>query len=502
MRGLRRILGLSWIISSPLAAMSLDSVRNSVFKIEVVSQTPKFGKPWLQNTSTSGSGTGFYIGGNRIMTNAHVVAGGRYITVQRDGDDRPLEVLVKFIAHDSDLAILEPRDATHEIEARALQFGGLPGLLRTVSTIGYPRGGDQISITEGVVSRISYRRYVHTSHHQHLLVQVDSAINPGNSGGPVLQGSRVVGVAFQSFTGAENTGYIIPTPVIQRFLRDIEDGRYDGHPVDGLTVMNSAMENQATRRFHGLDLKQGGVEVVHVERYAPPYGVIQPGDVLLAIAGQPIGVDGRIRFQGERVDFRVVYDLGQIGDRMDFRIVRGGKVQDVAVRLQKAKPHPPGENLYPVYPKYLSFAGLVFTSVTRDFLKGWGKRWFRQAPILLRYLHWNWQHEEGFEDAEDIVVLAARLPHPVNAYVEDYEERVVVRVNGRSIKGLKDLDKALGEVSGDSYVFDFYGPNAPIVMNREKALQAHAEILKTYGVNPEKWLVGADEADGAMGGRL
>ena len=60
-------------------------------------------------------------------------------------------------------------------------------------------------------------------------IQTDAAINPGNSGGPVLQDGKVVGVAFQGYSGevAQNVGYMIPTPVIHHFLQDVTDGRYD-----------------------------------------------------------------------------------------------------------------------------------------------------------------------------------------------------------------------------------------------------------------------------------
>jgi S1-C subfamily serine protease len=59
--------------------------------------------------------------------------------------------------------------------------------------------------------------------HSLLAIQIDAAINPGNSGGPVLNmHNKVVGVAFQSLQGADNIGYIIPTPVIQHFLEDVE----------------------------------------------------------------------------------------------------------------------------------------------------------------------------------------------------------------------------------------------------------------------------------------
>ena len=44
-----------------------------------------------------------------------------------------------------------------------------------------------------------------------------------------MQNGKVVGVAFQGYSGdvAQGVAYMIPTPVIHRFLKDIEDGHYD-----------------------------------------------------------------------------------------------------------------------------------------------------------------------------------------------------------------------------------------------------------------------------------
>lgn len=41
----------------------------------------------------------------------------------------------------------------------------------------------------------------------------------GNSGGPALRDDVVVGVAFQNVPNADNIGYIIPLPVVRRFMR-------------------------------------------------------------------------------------------------------------------------------------------------------------------------------------------------------------------------------------------------------------------------------------------
>ena len=69
--------------------------------------------------------------------------------------------------------------------------------------------------------------YVHSGADSHLAIQTDAAINPGNSGGPVIQDGKVVGVAFQGLTNADNIGYMIPTTVIAHFLKDVEDNQYD-----------------------------------------------------------------------------------------------------------------------------------------------------------------------------------------------------------------------------------------------------------------------------------
>jgi S1-C subfamily serine protease len=77
-----------------------------------------------------------------------------------------------------------------------------------------PAGGDNISVTGGVVSRVEPTRYVHGAAHL-MAIQIDAAINPGNSGGPALMEDKVVGVAFQNLANAENIGYVVTS--FQRF---------------------------------------------------------------------------------------------------------------------------------------------------------------------------------------------------------------------------------------------------------------------------------------------
>jgi len=94
-----------------------------------------------------------------------------------------------------------------------------------VDVVGFPQGGAGISITTGIVSRIDWGEYSHSSERNHV-VTVDAAINGGNSGGPALSGSKVVGVAFQSYAGdADNIGFIIPVEVVKRVLEDFDGAK-------------------------------------------------------------------------------------------------------------------------------------------------------------------------------------------------------------------------------------------------------------------------------------
>ena len=471
-------------------AIEADEVRKSVYKVRVVSQDPSFSHPWLSGNQKRGSGTGFYIGKGRILTNAHVVANGRYITVQRDGDDQPVNARITFIANDNDLAILETDEKDFFKDSEPLTFGSMPKLRQTVATIGYPKGGEQISITEGVVSRIGYRRYTHSGYHKHILIQVDSAINPGNSGGPVMQGDQVVGVAFQAHTKAENTGYIIPTPVIKRFLKDIEDGSYDGHPDAGLVLLKGGLSNQAMRKYHRLKKEDGGIKVTYVFSYTPTHTYIKENDILLKIDGYAIGVDGKVAYEGERVNFKALFDLKQMGETADFTLSRDGKTIEVSVPIKPNKRHHYMANIYPKFPRFYIYSGLVFTPLSRDYLKVWGSKWYRDAPIAFRYMHWYSQTEPRFRFAKELVVLSLRLPDPINVDASYFREGLVDKINDTPINKLEDVEAAIAATKSKYVAIHLWNQPIPLLLPKEEAKRYHSQILSRYGVFPKKWLSG------------
>ena len=148
------------------------------------------------------------VNGGRILTNAHVVSDSVYIQVKKVGDPKLYDAEISVIGHDCDLATLTVKDHSFFTGTKAMNFGGLPTIQDAVSVYGYPTGGDDVSVTAGVVSRIEIDEYVH-SERSLLAIQIDAAINPGNSGGPVFHTGKIIGVAMQGIDDADNIGYII-----------------------------------------------------------------------------------------------------------------------------------------------------------------------------------------------------------------------------------------------------------------------------------------------------
>ncbi|CDJ32682.1 uncharacterized protein EMH_0077000 [Eimeria mitis] len=214
----------------------------SVVKIFVDTVAADFVSPWQMMAPKEHSGSGFVVEGQMIMTNAHVVANQTRVLVRRHGNPKRFLAKVIAVCHECDLALVTVDDEDFWRGLKPLPFGGVPHLRETVVVLGYPTGGDQLSITEGVVSRVGVSTYAH-SYLGLLTVQIDAPINPGNSGGPAISEGKVVGVAFQGFSEMQNVGYIVPFPVIRHFLNDIAlHKRHTG--IVSMGIKAQTMENE------------------------------------------------------------------------------------------------------------------------------------------------------------------------------------------------------------------------------------------------------------------
>ena len=460
---------------------------DAIVRVEVDTKQPNYRVPWNVGGMGSGNGTGFLVGPNRFVTNAHVVSDSRLIYIKKVNDPKPYQARVLFVAHDCDLAMLElESDIDFETgfkDVQPLFIGGTPKLNTTVIAVGYPIGGDRISVTRGIVSRIDFRAYSHSGVDNHLAIQIDAAINPGNSGGPVLQNNQVVGVAFQGYSGdvAQNTGYMIPVPVIERFLKDVEDGSYD-HYVDMATSVLNIL-NPAQRRALGLPNDDIGVMVADPDAAGSAGGVLKTKDVLLSIDGHPIASDGFIEIDDERVDLNEIIERKFAGDTVDLEIWRDGAREEVTITLKRFIPYLIQAVQYDKQPNFVLFAGLQFQPLDRNMMAA-----HNITDLNTRYFYSFFAQDEIYRERPQVIVLTEVLPDSTNTHLQSFVHRVIDSINGKKITLLQDVHDALhGDFHEDGneefHVIRLEGETRPLVLKREDSLIAHERILAQYNVS-------------------
>jgi S1-C subfamily serine protease len=195
-------------VDAPDAALAADPVviatRPSVVKIRGVA-------PGCQKVL---EGTGFVVAPNRVMSNAHVVAGSETATVEADGDKYDAFV----VSYDplADISILDVPD----LPSAKLEFA--EGEAKSGSdaiVMGYPGGGDFAATPARVRETIElngpdiYRNTTVTRQ----VYTVRGSVRQGNSGGPMIDPSgRVLGVVFGAAVDDADTGFVLTAKEVAR----------------------------------------------------------------------------------------------------------------------------------------------------------------------------------------------------------------------------------------------------------------------------------------------
>lgn len=477
------------IVSLYLAfALNLISAEpeKSVIQIINFSQQPVWDAPWRFDALRRSGGSGFVIKGKRIMSNAHVVSWAKQILVRRYQDPKLYTARVVFVGHDCDLALLEVDEPSFFDGLEPLEIGDLPKVRSTVVTYGYPAGGEQISYTRGVVSRIDLQTYVHIGNRSLLCVQTDAAINPGNSGGPVIQDGLVVGVAFQGMQGLENTGFFIPPPVIKHFLKDIEDGVYHGFPTAGIRI--APLQNPAFREMLGLKNDGIGARIDSIMPIESTRKVLKEDDVLLQVGEFTVGSDASILYEGNRVHVAVAFQSYQHGESVKLKILRDRKEMTVDLPLYVYEEDKPTGNQYDVLPRYFIYGGLVFTPLSLDYMKTFGREWSDAANAELVYELLYRKNEDPEHARKEPVVLATILPHAINVNFSIKGRALVDSINGIKINSLEDVVRAFQKPTGNFHIIKFVPHDSIECLNVAEAEKVNKEILKIHGVQSDRRL--------------
>ncbi|XTZ09732.1 MAG: HhoA/HhoB/HtrA family serine endopeptidase [cyanobacterium endosymbiont of Rhopalodia yunnanensis] len=315
------------------AVVRIDASRTVTNKVPPVFDDPFFrrffsseipGVP--QEQIERGTGSGFILSKDgKILTNAHVVAGTKVVTVTLK-DGRTFEGKVLGTDPLTDVAVIK-------IEANDLpkvQQGNSDNLQvgEWAIAIGNPLGLDN-TVTTGIISatkRLSSQ--VGVGDKRIEFIQTDAAINPGNSGGPLLNSDgQVIGMNTAIIQNAQGIGFAIPINKAERIANKlIEDGKVE-HPFLGIQMVEVTPEiKNKLEESQGLNLTTDkGVLIAKVMPDSPAEQAgLKAGDILRGIGKRLLNNPGEVQKAVEKT---------QVGEILHLQIERDGSPINLSVKV-------------------------------------------------------------------------------------------------------------------------------------------------------------------------
>ncbi|MFC7326202.1 MarP family serine protease [Marinactinospora rubrisoli] len=172
-------------------------------------------------------GTGFVYAPERVMTNAHVVAGVRDELQVTTRSGQQLAATVVLYDPQQDLAVLE----VPGLRLTPLSFEEEAAKGDDAVVAGYPRNQGFTVVPARIRAEQTARGpdFYHSQQVTREIYQVRAVVQPGNSGGPLLSpDGTVYGVVFAAATNDQDTGYVLTA---REVAANAEAGRTATQPV-------------------------------------------------------------------------------------------------------------------------------------------------------------------------------------------------------------------------------------------------------------------------------
>jgi S1-C subfamily serine protease len=407
----------------------MEGIEQSIMQVNADHIFTSYATPWSIIARQFSISSAFCIehqGKLYIMTNAHCVENASYVKLRRRGITSLFLAKVIWIIYECDLALLTVDDATFWKDISPLKIiKRMPNKLDKVFVYGYPRGGNNISITKGIISRVANVMYTYAV--EGIALQIDAAINPGNSGGPVINSNGdVIGVAFSGEIQGQNMGYIIPHLIIDFFLmsfsghstklpnKSLKPPTFDG--LCDLEIDIQSMNNGVLRNFIELPKDKTGVLITGINPLNISSKYLKEFDIILSINGHIVDNDGTMSLQSitesdsildEIIPFENYINLLRSGEKIEFVLWRSGKQHKITFPLEAPKLNIPVLE-YQIQPSYCIIIGMVFLPLTYMLI--------REKKRAGEYFYGLVEAAKTFEPTssdEQIIILSTIFPTPL-----------------------------------------------------------------------------------------
>ena len=466
-------------VGSPVQAADAKPAKKlSVIRVNVTNQPWDFLRPWGKRPPYSRRAIGAVLPGGKVMVTAEMVANATFLEFESPEGGIKVPATIEVVDYEANLALLKTDDpeflkAYAPLELTPARIGDTLALWQLEAT-------GTLLVTPGTLTSIEASRYP-ISDSPLLIYRVTANLQFRDSSFtmPVVREGKLAGILMRFDNNSKNIE-LIPTPVIEHFMKDASDGKYDGFPRAGMGFAST--RDPMFRRYLGLGAGiTGGVYVTQVLKDSPAAkSGLQEGDTILAAAGEQVDQDGNYE-DPEYGKLAISHHLSTkhfVGETVGITVVRKGEKKELSIVLDHRGPEDYVSDPYVIdrAPKFYILGGLVLQELSRQYLKEFGTDWQKRAPDDLIYLD-RFQSDIYPDGSKKIIILSRVLPSDATIGYEQLRGLVITAINGVPLNGLADLPAAIAKAGKGLHNIEVNGDPGTIWLDAAAA-EALGPVLK------------------------
>ncbi len=410
-------------------------IEHSVVRIKVESIDMNWTLPYQIGEIRSGSGSGFFISKDLIVTCSHVVDGAKNVYLELPILGKQImDIEVIGICPKFDIALLHSK---HYKSKHWLKLGDSDKcqIGDEVMVIGYPKNYSQ---SKNNVNNLKYTQGI-ISGQQYGYIQTDSAINAGNSGGPMLINDKVIGINSRKMVGEDTDliGYAVPInnfKVIESdFLKSSKNknGKVVHRPALAFEYSNANQTLVQMITENPKNEKTTGILVSYIYENSPIREIgIKENDLIVSLNGKNVDNFGMVDsfWFNTKQDIFTYLNRFKTNSKIRIEYIREGKKYKKKIILKKYVP--PIRMIYPLYEpvNYFIFGGMVFMNMTMNHME-------RNPEQLIRYMNAN-------DIMKPKVIITFIFPNQPTSILNNFQMNdILTKINGKEIETLEDIEK-------------------------------------------------------------
>lgn len=474
---MRALTLLLLLLPGALCANLKNDIKNSVVRIMTSYQKTDYYIPWRWRKPAPKSGQGLVISDKLILTQASTVLHSRLIEMRLESETTPTTLKIVSIDLDNNLALLS---GDLPEKARPLTIPEKSNYVPSAKIeFFWKTGTGRFLAGSAVMDRVETFKQ-QPSFQAQLRFACANATMSGGYGEPVFLDGKFIGIATH---GGSSELYILPTETIHRCF-DLKKGvARTKTAVMGFKVTSCTQPYLREKR--GLTDEDGGCMVRDVFDQGAGSKSLEIGDILLELGGYKIDAWGRYEHPVYgTLSLSNIISATQLNDQLKAVIVREDEKKEIDLDLSRIDD---SSLIIPYYrlgeqSDYYIIGGFIFQNLSVPYLRIWGNDWANKAPEDILTTVNQYKFKVKNEEIQDLVIFSHTLAHPVNRGLHDLGRQIVTKVNGKSVKSLKQIKTIFEDSEEKTVELTLHPGDIPLLLSPTELKAANKEIMLLYGL--------------------